>query len=73
VCAPRKKLIIELDGSQHVEQAEYDEERTTYFEARGYRVLPQGDDVRFWNNNVMNDIESVLKVIWRASQEEKVM
>ena len=27
-CAPRKKLIIELDGSQHLEQEEYDAERT---------------------------------------------
>ncbi len=26
-CAPRKKLIIELDGSQHLEQQKYDEER----------------------------------------------
>jgi len=64
-CVPRKKLIIELDGSQHLEQAEYDDERTKYLEARGYRVL------RFWNNDVINDIESVLKVIWSALQEEK--
>jgi very-short-patch-repair endonuclease len=34
-CAPRKKLIIELDGSQHLEQKEYDEERTKYLELRG--------------------------------------
>ncbi len=63
-CAPRKKLIIELDGSQHLEQQEYDEERTKYLEAHGYRVL------RFWNNDVMNDIESVLKAIWNALKEE---
>jgi very-short-patch-repair endonuclease len=63
-CAPRKKLIIELDGSQHLEQAEYDEERTKYFEAHGYRVL------RFWNHDVMNDMESVLQVIWTGLKEE---
>jgi very-short-patch-repair endonuclease len=57
-CAPRKKLIIELDGSQHLEQAEYDEERTKYLEAHGYRVL------RFWNHDVMNDTDAVLQVIW---------
>ena len=56
MCAPRKKLIIELDGSQHLEQQEYDEERTKYLEVHGYRVL------RFWNNDVMNDIDSVLQV-----------
>lgn len=31
-CVPRRKLIIGLDGSQHLEQQEYDEERTTYLE-----------------------------------------
>ena len=56
-CAIQKKLIIELDGSQHLDQEEYDEERTKYLAAQGYRVL------RFWNNQVMNDIESVIKEI----------
>jgi very-short-patch-repair endonuclease len=63
-CAPRKKLILELDGSQHLEQGEYDAERTAFFESKGYRVL------RFWNNDVMNNIEIVLKVIWSALNEE---
>ena len=63
-CAPRRKLIIELDGSQHLEQKEYDEERTRYLETRGYRIL------RFWNNDIMNDIETVLKVIWNMLNEE---
>jgi very-short-patch-repair endonuclease len=56
-CAPRKRLIIELDGSHHLEQAEYDRERTAYLESKGYTVL------RFWNNSVMNDIESVIRAI----------
>ena len=38
-CAPRKKLIIELDGSQHLEQVAYDEERTKYLESCGYKVI----------------------------------
>jgi very-short-patch-repair endonuclease len=63
-CSPRKKLIIELDGSQHLEQKEYDDERTKYLELRGYRVL------RFWNNDVMNNIDDVLKVIWSALNDE---
>src|SRR6476620_36323 len=46
-CAPRKKLIVELDGSQHLDQEHYDQERTKYLESRGYTVL------RFWNNQVM--------------------
>ena len=43
-CAPRRKLIIELDGGQHLEQEEYDAERTEFLESRGYKVL------RFWNS-----------------------
>jgi len=63
MCAPRQKLIIELDGSQHLEQQDYDEERTKYLEARGYRVL------RFWNNDVMNNTDIVLGVIWSVLNE----
>jgi very-short-patch-repair endonuclease len=62
-CSPRKKLIIELDGAQHLEQQEYDEERTQYLEARGYRVL------RFWNNDVMNNMEAVLQAIWNTLKD----
>ena len=54
-CAAKAKLIIEMDGSQHLEQEEYDEERTRYLESQGYKVI------RFWNNQVMNDIDSVIK------------
>ena len=52
-----KKLIIELDGSQHLEQEEYDNERTNYLESLGYKVI------RFWNNDVMKDIEGVILAI----------
>ncbi len=62
--SPRKKLIIELDGSQHLEQEEYDKERTAFLKSKGYRIL------RFWNNAVMNDINSVLAVIWNTLQEQ---
>ena len=59
-----KKLIIELDGSQHLEQEEYDEERTKYLEAEGYRVI------RFWNNEVTNNIEGVILAILHAMEDE---
>ena len=59
-----KKLIIELDGSQHIEQAEYDTERTKYFETLGYKVI------RFWNNQIMNNINSVIKAIQFALENE---
>ena len=56
-CSLKKKLVIELDGSQHLGQEEYDEERTLYLKSQGYRVI------RFWNDQVMNDLEGVIKTI----------
>ncbi|MDP2965522.1 MAG: DUF559 domain-containing protein [Pelolinea sp.] len=44
-CFPRWKLIIELDGSQHLDLEGYDNDRTVYLTERGYQVL------RFWNND----------------------
>ncbi len=52
-------LVIELDGSQHSDpQArEADEQRTQYLESQGYTVL------RFWNDEVSNNIDGVLERI----------
>ena len=41
---PAKKLIIELDGGQHLENREYDQERTEYLESLNIKVI------RFWND-----------------------
>ena len=51
------RLIIELDGGQHSEQIEYDEQRTAFLNAQGYWVL------RFWNNEVLQQTEAVLEKI----------
>jgi adenine-specific DNA-methyltransferase len=56
-CVPSKMLVIELDGSQHLEQEEYDAKRTAFLESKDYKVL------RFYNNDVMKDIDKVLEVI----------
>jgi len=63
-CSPKAKLIIELDGSQHLEQEKYDQERTKYLESLGYKVI------RFWNNDVMNKIEEVILIITYAMEDE---
>ena len=63
-CSPKAKLIIELDGSQHLEQEEYDGERTEYLKSLGYTVI------RFWNNDVMKNIDSVILAIIHAMQDE---
>ena len=59
-CCIREKLVIEVDGSQHLDQEDYDAERTAYLEARGYRVL------RFWNNHILKNLNGVIKVIQEA-------
>lgn len=59
---PNKKLIVELDGSQHGEEkAEvYDEKRTNYLRQLGCTVL------RFWNNEINTNLEGVLMKIEEA-------
>jgi len=56
----KRRLVIELDESQNFEQEEYDVERTKCLESQGYKVI------RFWNNQVMNDIEGVFRAIETA-------
>lgn len=50
------KLIIEVDGSQHMDNRD-DVIRTTDLKSRGYRVM------RFWNNEVLEQIDAVLSAI----------
>jgi very-short-patch-repair endonuclease len=50
-----KALILEVDGSQH--NAETDAARASFLEGQGYRIL------RFWNNEVLENLEGVLEVI----------
>jgi very-short-patch-repair endonuclease len=58
-----KRLIVEVDGGQQGERAAYDSERTAWLESRGFRVL------RFWNNEVLQDIEIVLDLIVKELEE----
>jgi adenine-specific DNA-methyltransferase len=53
-------VVIELDGSQHVEQAAYDSRRDDFLRAKGFRVL------RFWNHDVLAQTESTLETIFEA-------
>ena len=58
------RLIVELDGGQHVEAAAYDGSRTRFIEAQGYRVL------RFWNHEVLTQTDAVRERILQALQED---
>jgi very-short-patch-repair endonuclease len=54
------RVVIEVDGSQHATRSAADSTRTKFLEAEGYRVL------RFWNNDVLRNIDGVLEVIHGA-------
>ena len=56
----RAQLVIELDGGQHLDQAAKDAWRTELIEQRGYRVI------RFWDPEVLTDIDGVLQRIDEA-------
>jgi very-short-patch-repair endonuclease len=56
------RVVIEVDGGGHAEarQMATDKRRTAYLASRGYRVL------RFWNNEVLKEIEGVMTLIYDA-------
>jgi very-short-patch-repair endonuclease len=54
---PDKKLAVELDGSQHIENKEYDQERTNYL------LVLEIQTIRFWNNEVNTNINGVIQEI----------
>ena len=54
----RLRLVVEVDGGQHDEAV--DSLRTAALETRGLRVL------RFWNHEVLQQMDSVLDAIWNA-------
>lgn len=58
------RLVIELDGGQHVESGDDDAARTQWLESRGFQVL------RFWNDEVFKNLDGVLTVIRDAAVTE---
>jgi very-short-patch-repair endonuclease len=58
------KLAIELDGGQHNDPStkEYDDQRTAFLNKQGIQV------VRFWNNDVLSNLEGVLESIYGVLQ-----
>jgi very-short-patch-repair endonuclease len=59
VCLERG-LIVEIDGSQHMDASLKDAERTRFLEDAGFAVL------RFWNNQVLGEMDGALEVIQRT-------
>ena len=61
---PAHKLVIELDGEVHQEHEHYDNARTEKLVEFGYRVI------RFRNQDVFDDLDSVLERILQAARED---
>ena len=66
-CCLKERLVIELDGGQHAEITEYELERRAWLEEKGYRTL------RFWNNEVFENLDGVLETIVRALRVPKIL
>ena len=58
-----QNLIIELDGGQHIDQAEYDAKRSVWLKERGYRVL------RYWNHEVLKTPEVIMADIFEKIEQ----
>ncbi len=53
-----KKIIVELDGSGHLQSKSYDQQRDVFIRSRGYKII------RFWNNELESNLEGVLNKIY---------
>ena len=56
----KQHLVVEIDGGQHGDASDIARQR--FIEAQGYRVL------RFWNYQVMRDLDFVITIILEALQ-----
>ncbi|CAD5358333.1 Endonuclease domain-containing protein [Enterobacter cancerogenus] len=56
------RLAVELDGGQHDESQNYDEQRSLWLTQKGWHVI------RFWNNELWNNEEAVLETILETLQ-----
>ena len=61
------RLVIEVDGGGHAEDNRMaaDAQRTAFLSSHGYRVL------RFWNNDVLSNVEGVMTLIHEAINEQQ--
>ena len=60
-----QKLIVEIDGSSHLDTLEYDANRTRILESQGYHVI------RLTNEDVYEDFDSTIEAIWQALENAR--
>jgi very-short-patch-repair endonuclease len=54
------RLVVEVDGGQHMDEMRADLRRTDWLRSRGFEVL------RFWNREVLLETDGVVEVIYEA-------
>ena len=59
-------VVVELDGSQHITQAPYDEQRDAFLRSNGFRIL------RFWNGLVFSEPDAVVQTIVEALTRSEI-
>jgi very-short-patch-repair endonuclease len=57
------RLVVEVDGGQHAEQASYDAARSTWLEQQGWRVI------RLWNSDVLGNPEGAAQHVLTEAAE----
>jgi len=57
------RLVIEIDGATHAQSEDHDRRRTAFLKSQGWRV------VRFWNGDVMNNLDGVVVKLARILKE----
>ena len=62
-CCFEKRIVVELDGGQHADQASADHARSAFLHSHGYSEL------RFWNNEVLQNLDGVLEKISRSLKQ----
>ena len=62
-CCLASKLIVEVDGGQHSKVR--DARRTAALKSEGFRII------RFWNNDVLQNMDGVLQLLLEALGGEK--
>ena len=60
------RLIVEVDGGQHANEVYGDTERDAWLNSQNFRVL------RYWNNQVLNELDAVLADIAGALEASVV-
>jgi very-short-patch-repair endonuclease len=57
-----KRVVVEVDGGQHAQDASLDAKRDRWLRDEGFVVL------RFWNNDVLKNIDSVKEQVYKTLQ-----